>query len=400
MAGTTGIGTTFSLPNYHGELIAITPTATPFLSAIGSLSGGGKQTTSTAFEWQVYDLRDPSQPNVLEGATAPTAQERVRANVTNVCQIHHEAVAVSYSSQAARGQYATPSSAPYRGPDGAPNPVSSELDWQTAQALKSVALDVNFSFLNGHSQVPTSNSTARRTKGIIEAISTTATQKGTVVSGTSATDTITATHAFSNGDKVIFTSKGDATNVVEGRVYYVVNISTTVSFKVAATLGGSAITLGTATVSVVKPWSTTLTNTHVEDMIAGVYDNGGMNGEAATLVVNSAQKRAITAAYATAYGKAMPFNGTRNFGGVAVDTILTDFGTLNVLLDRHLPQDMILACSLDQLAPVFLNVPNKGVFFEEPLAKVGASDQVQIYGEIGLQYGNEKAHGYVRGLAV
>ena len=29
----------------------------------------------------------------------------------------------------------------------------------------------------------------------------------------------------------------------------------------------------------------------------------------------------------------------------------------------------------------------------EPLAKTGASDDVQIYGEIGLEYGNEKAHG-------
>ena len=29
MAGTTGIGTTFSLPNYHGELLAITPAETP-----------------------------------------------------------------------------------------------------------------------------------------------------------------------------------------------------------------------------------------------------------------------------------------------------------------------------------------------------------------------------------
>ena len=28
----------------------------------------------------------------------------------------------------------------------------------------------------------------------------------------------------------------------------------------------------------------------------------------------------------------------------------------------------------------------------EPLAKTGASDKVQIYGEIGLKYGNERTH--------
>lgn len=404
MAGTTGIGTTFSLPNYHGELLAITPDATPLLSAIGSV-GGAKQTSSTAFEWQTYDLRDPSQPANLEGATAPTAQERVRANVVNVCQIHQEAVAVSYSKMAAMGQYATPSSAPYRTADGVPNPVASELDWQTQQALKTVALDVNWSFINGKQNIPTSNAAARKTRGLIEAITTNVTSKASVsyTGATSATDTITVTHALSNGDKIVFTDTGTiaGTPVVAGRVYYVVNISTTVSFKVALTAGGTPITLGTATgIAVTKPQTAALTNTDIESFIQGVYDNGGMSGDSATLLVGSAQKRAITAAYAAAYGKALPFNGTRNFGGVAVDTVLTDFGTLNVLLDRHCPQDAIIALTLDQLSPVFLDVPGKGVFFEEPLAKTGASEQVQIYGEIGLEYGNEKAHGVLRGLAV
>lgn len=400
MAGTTGIGTTFSLPNFHGELLALTPADTPLLTAIGGLSGG-KQTTSTAFEWQTSDLRDPSQPSVLEGATAPTAQARVRANVQNVCQIHQETVAVSYTKLAATAQYSTPSAAPYRTPGGAPNPVTDELDWQTMEALKTIALDVNWSFINGHINVPTTNAGARRTKGLIEAIETNVTNKGTALTGaTTATDTITITHALNNGDKVIFTDTGAATNVVAGRVYYVVGKSTTVSFKVAATLGGSAITLGSATVDLVAPWSTTLDIGHIDTFVQGVYDNGGLNGETATFLVSSSQKRALTAAYATAYGKANPFAGTRNIGGVSVDTVLTDFGTFNVMLDRHVPKDAIIACSLDQLAPVFLSIPGKGVFFEEPLAKTGASEQVQLYGEIGLEFGSEKAHGILRGLAV
>jgi hypothetical protein len=400
MAGTTGIGTTFSLPNFHGELLALTPADTPFLTAIGGLSGG-KQTTSTAFEWQTSDLRDPSQPSVLEGATAPTAQGRVRANVTNVCQIHQETVAVSYTKLAATAQYSTPSSAPYRTPGGTPNPVTDELDWQTMEALKTIALDVNFSFINGHLNVPTTNAAPRRTRGLIEAITSNVTNKGTALNGaTSATDTITITHALNNGDKVIFTNVGAATNVVEGRVYFVVEKSTTVSFKVAATSGGAAITLGSATVSLVAPWSTTLDIGHIDTFVQGVYDNGGLNGETATFLVNSSQKRALTAAYATAYGKANPFAGTRNIGGVSVDTVLTDFGTFNVMLDRHVPKDAIVAVSLDQLAPVFLSIPGKGVFFEEPLAKTGASEQVQLYGEIGLEFGSEKAHGILRGLAV
>ncbi|MFC9768489.1 DUF5309 family protein [Rhodococcus jostii] len=400
MSGITGIGTTFTLPNYHGQLFALTPTDTPLLSAIGGLTGGGS-TVSTSFEWQTYDLRAPGQNVALEGATAPTAQERVRGNVTNVCQIHQEKVSVSYTRAGTSGMYATPGSAPFHTHGGVENPVTDELDWQVQQALKSIALDVNFSFINGVHNNPTSNSTARKTRGLIAAITTNATNKGTVLAdAATATDTITVTHALNNGDKVIFTDTGAATNIVAGRVYFVVNKSTTVSFKVAETSGGSALTLGTATVQIVAPWATDLTTTMIEDAITGVYDHGGLSNGLGTLLVNSAQKRAITAAYSTAYGKADLFSGTRDIAGVAAQTLETDFGRLNIVVDRHVPQDAIIVTSLDQLRPVFLNIPGKGVFFEEALAKTGSSDDVQIYGEIGLEYGNERAHGILRGLKV
>jgi len=131
-----------------------------------------------------------------------------------------------------------------------------------------------------------------------------------------------------------------------------------------------------------------------------VYDNGGLTGAHPMFIVGSRQKRAITKAYATAYREANPLGASENVGGVAVDTIRTDFGTFGIMLDRRVPQDVVILSTLDQLKPVFLNVPSKGVFFEEPLAKTGSSDDVQIYGEIGLAYGNERAHGYMRGLKV
>jgi hypothetical protein len=169
---------------------------------------------------------------------------------------------------------------------------------------------------------------------------------------------------------------------------------------VSTSQGGAALTLGTATgLSYVKPWSTTLTTDHVSDIVQMAYDNGGMSEQnTATLAVNSKQKRAITKAYASAYGQYQ--ETSRNVGGVNMTTIVTDFGTLNVMLDRHIPQDMIIPVSLEQLMPVFLSIPGKGVFFEEPLAKTGASDNSQIYGEIGLKFGNERAHGVLEGLAV
>ncbi|HEY1176075.1 MAG TPA: DUF5309 family protein, partial [Phytomonospora sp.] len=339
MAGITGMGTTFNLPNYHGELFSLTPSNTPFLSAIGGLTGGG-QTSAVEFEWQTSDLRDPSQRVKVEGAAAPTAEQRVRANVRNVAQIHQEKVSVSYTKQAANGQITTPSSAPYRGVDGA-NPVSNELDWQVVEALKSIALDVNYSFINGVYANPTTNATPRKTRGILAAVTTNRIAKGTSVTGlSSATDTITETAtALADGDEIVFTATGDATNIVAGRVYYVVS-KTTNAFKVATSPGGTALTLGTSTsnINYTKPWATALTPVHVGDIMQMAFDNGGISEqETATLVVNSRQKRALSTAYAEAYGK---FQETsRTVGGVNVDTITTDFGTLNVMLDRHMPQD-------------------------------------------------------------
>jgi hypothetical protein len=401
MAGITGMGDTFSLPNYVGELFALTPMETPLLSAIGGLTGGG-MTTATEAEWQTYDLRAPGQRGALEGATAPTAEERVRANVRNVCQIHQEKVSVSFTKQAATGQLATPGAAPFRGVPGG-NPVTNELDWQTVQALKTVALDVNWSFINGLWANPTTNATARKTRGLQQAITTNVTDKSGVsyTGASSATDTITITHALSNGDKVVFTNTGAATNIVAGRVYYVVNISTTVSFKVSLTSGGAAITLGTssANIDVHRPWTTTLTVDHLNTFVQGVYDNGGLSGMP-IFHVNSSQKRAITAAYAAAYGQSRMIVPGETVAGVSVSTVLTDFGEFGIMLDRHAPQDAITALSIEQLRPFFLNTPGKGVFFEMPLALTGSSDDVMIYGEIGLEYGNEKAHGVLRGLTV
>jgi hypothetical protein len=393
------MGTTYNLPNYVGELFSLTPTETPFLSAIGGLSGG-KSVASTKFDWQTDDNRDPEDRQRTEGADAPEAENRVRSKVENVTEIHQEAASVSYTKQAATQLLTTPSAAPFTMPGGT-NPVGNELDYQVQKAIEAIAQDVNHSFINGHFANPTTNADARKTRGIIEAITTNAIDKSLLsyTDATSATDTITVTHALTVGDKVVFTDNGGA-DIVVGRVYYVKSVSTTVSFKISATPSGTALTVGTGSgIDLHKPWGTALTSDVVGDLVQSAYDNGGVRNQfTATLWANSTQRRAVSKAYAGDYAKAQPV--TRNVGGVVVQVIETDFGTLNIALDRRIPVDMLLFCSMEQLNAVFTNIPGKGAFFEEPLAKTGASDKVQIYGEIGLEYGNEAAHGYLRGLAV
>lgn len=398
MSGITGLGTTYNLPNYTGILYPLTPTDTPLFSAIGGLTGGG-QTSSDSFEWQGFDLRDASQRTALEGANAPTAESRVRQAFDNIVQIHHETIDVSYSKLAATQQKAGVN-------NDAMNPITNELDWQTRTMLVQMVADVEYSFLHGRYQKPTDNTTARRTRGLRQAITTNIVNKGTLVvsaglSAAASTDKITATaHGLNNGDKV-FLRNATAVGLSDVPTYYVVNKATN-DLQLALTSGGAAVDITVdGTVDLYTVSATVPTPEIIGEFVQTVYDNGGMaESGTATLIVGSTQKRAITKAYVDAYGKADLTQGTRNVGGVNLTTLETDFGVLNLMLSRRMPKHEIVACSLEQLIPVYREIPGKGHFFAEPLAKTGASEKAQLYGEVGLAYGSQISHGVLTGLAI
>lgn len=391
MAGITALGTTYNLPNYTGELLALTPADTPFFTAIGGLTGGG-QVDSTEIEWQAEDLRAAGQNAKLEGQDAPAEENRVRANVTNVVQIHQEALGVSYTKLAATQQKSGSNNAER-------NPVTSELDHQVESMLKQMKRDIEWSFINGTYQKPVDNTTPRKTRGLLQAITTNVANAGLLLgSATLAIATNAATlaaHGLVVGDQVVFDTIVTTTGLTAGTVYYVVAVTTN-TFKVALTAGGAEIDLagGDGTANVTK--QTVLTKAVAVGLMQQVYDNGGiMETETATLMCGSTQKMALTEAFVTG---ANYQEQSRNVGGVNVVTIETDFGKLNIMLNRHMPPGGLAVVSLEQCTPVFLDVPGKGHFFTEPLAKTGAKEKVQIYGEVGLGYGNEKAHGRIHGL--
>lgn len=141
-----------------------------------------------------------------------------------------------------------------------------------------------------------------------------------------------------------------------------------------------------------------LSKTLLFNLMQKVWENGGiMEQETATVLVNAWQRRKLTELFV---GSDVYRQNSRTVGGVRVDTILTDFGELNVMMDRMMPTDQLAVVSLEWLAPVHLLVPGKGFLFVEPLGKDGSRDESQIYGEIGLMYGNERAHGKITNLTV
>jgi hypothetical protein len=388
MAGITGLGTTYNLPNYTGLLYGLTPEDTPFFSAVGGLAGSG-QSTSTEFEWQTYDLRAAGQNTQLEGADAPTAAERVRANVSNVCQIQQSQISVSYTKLAAIGAKAGTN-------NEAMNPVRSELDWQTEQELKAMVRDIEYSFIRGTYQKPSDNTTARKTRGILAAITTNVTAYGTA----SAADTLTATATtdviaetatpLADGDQIILRQVTAGAPLATDTVYWVVS-KTANNFKVSLTKGGPAVNITADGTAIGYTKLVPLTWEIMNGVMQRAYDNGGLQDAASRVMwVPSHLKMAVSNALLSIGGKYQEMS--RNVGGVAMQSFESDFGTIAIRTNRFLPKGTLLMTSLDQCQPVYLEVPGKGHFFAEALAKTGASEKVQLYGEVGLAYGNEAAH--------
>lgn len=315
MAGITGQGTMYTLPNYVGELFSASAEDTPFLTAIGGLTGG-ISAGAPLYEWQTYDLRDADDTRQRkEGQDAPTGEARVRSAVRNVAEIHQEAIEVSYTRQAAVNTHTTDGAKMVT--IGGTTLPESELQWQIDQALKQVARDVNKSFLTGIYQDPANNTLPRKTRGLSTAITT------NVVAGTGA-----------------------------------------------------------------------LTADLVLDTMQKVWERGGIQeSETRTILVGGKLKRALTKLFIKDQGYK---EATRNVGGVNLQTLETDFGSCNIMLDRSVPDNMLMVVSLEECAPFFLEIPGKGHFFVEPLAKNGAYDRIQLYGEIGLMYGCEAHHGLLK----
>lgn len=89
----------------------------------------------------------------------------------------------------------------------------------------------------------------------------------------------------------------------------------------------------------------------------------------------------------------------REINGIKIDQLITPFGSVGILPNPYVASATALLVNPAICAPVFMPVPGKGNFFLEELAKTGAADKYQIYGQAGLDYGAEWYHGKITDLA-
>lgn len=116
------------------------------------------------------------------------------------------------------------------------------------------------------------------------------------------------------------------------------------------------------------------------------------------IFANAFQRAALTKLY-----EFVPTD--RTIGGASISQIYTDFGIWEVVYDRFMPAASILFADMAYVNVVAKPVPGKaympdGLIFLEELGKAGAAEKYQLYGELGIDYGSEKLHGSLTGLAI
>lgn len=317
MANTNNPASAWNCPNYVGELYMLGANQTPFLNMMGGLQGANVRTVGS-FDFalaQPWALEAASQPAITETAslTAPTAWTYVRSQDTNCVQIYQRQVSISYAKQSVTGSVTA---------DAGTNlaelgiqPVSNERDFQIMAHMRQIALDSEYTFLNGVYQQAINAGIAAKTRGVITATTTS-----------------------------------------------------------AVNAAGAALS---------KP---------LIDQLLRTMAAAGAEFMNPVIFCNAFQKQKLSDIYGYA-------PQDRNVGGYNISQIETDFAVLGVVWDPQVPAATLAIIDMAFCNPVFLPVPDKGVLFYEELARVGASEKGQVYGQIGLDYGPEEYHGKITTLA-
>lgn len=308
------IATSFGVLNYSGMLFNKGNTRCPLSSIIG---GRAKTTNHVEFvTGQEYTTAGGEQPAISETAslTAPEATVVTRAQKTNVTQIFHESVGVSYAKQSNMGTLSGINIANQQA-----NPMN-ELDFQVAAKMQKVNRDIEFTFVQGTYNKATTDATINKTRGLTEAIESNVIAMASKPLGL---------WNIADGVKKVY----EANAPQDGLVLW---CDATTMFQINADAVQNGLTV-------------------------------------------------IPAA--------------REINGIKLSSVVTPLGVVYLYLGEFLPKGTALLLNLDVISPVYQPVPGKGNFFLEQLAKTGAGEQYQLFGQIGLDHGPEWYHAKFTGIA-
>ncbi len=355
--------------NFTGELFKVGGQRTPLLSAVGGLNGG-KTLNSTFWQVQVEDNATiSSEPGKGQEGAAPTEYlGRDRAAYTYVTQIFHKGVQMTYTALASTGNQnpfalsadianqsdgdGTTTAANELGLFGG-NPVTDEFALQLEKAMEKVAREVEWFAFNG---------------------------------------------SFSDGAN---TSPGSGTREMYGiDVWITLNKNANNSAAVNP-LGGNCYyndTAGDGTGS-----TQVISFATISGALKRMYDNHAPMKQP-VLCVSPQQlldlNNELVKGTVDIAGAIIPRD--RNIAGIDVDTVVTPFGSIGLMVidPDIMPSGSAFILDLAYIQPVFTNIPGFGTVFvrdidQDANARIGKA----IYMEMGFEFGPPSYHCKIQSVA-
>jgi hypothetical protein len=140
-----------------------------------------------------------------------------------------------------------------------------------------------------------------------------------------------------------------------------------------------------------------LTMSLLDDFMQAILSAGGIvDGEGMIVAAGAVQLRKLNELFRA---DKLKIDESRVEAGTRVRTVLTTFGAFNFYLEPDMPAGGLLAINFSVASIAGMPIGQKGILFTEELAKTGATDAYQMYGELGLNHGPEWYHGYLGDLA-
>ena len=351
-----------NINNFAGELFKVGGQRTPLLSAVGGLNGG-KSINSTFWQVQVEDNATiSSEPTKgQEGSTPTEYLGRDRAAYTYVTQIFHKGVQMTYTALASN-QNQNPfdlSANIVNTSDGdgtttaadklalfGGTPVSDEFAFQMEKAMEKVAREVEWFAFNG---------------------------------------------SFSDGAN---TTPGSGTREMYGVDVWISLNKNADNSAAVNPLGGNCYyndTNGDGTGS-----TQVISFATIAGALKRMYDNHAPMSNP-VLCVSPSQlldlNNELVKGTVDIAGAIIPRD--RNVAGVDIDTVITPFGSIGLMVidPDIMPDNTAFILDLAYIQPVFTNIPGYGTVFvrdidQDANARIGKA----IYMEMGFEFGPPSYH--------
>lgn len=141
-----------------------------------------------------------------------------------------------------------------------------------------------------------------------------------------------------------------------------------------------------------------LTKAHIEDTLQTLWDRKVNASDRLTIVTNSIGKRQIGSLFGSSFWIGQNASSL-TMAGRNIQTLMTDFGEVDILLTHTLPQHTIYVLNLGQMRAVGHVSKGGQLIYESPTLPPGvAGDGVGLYTEIGVDHGVGSCHARLFGI--